>query len=82
MFLNISGSYRSVTGGAERFRHSLFGPCEDVAAGAHRSSDQHRLTRELITQQQTTGSDLQNQQHYTQPHDKSSEEREPGSLRG
>lgn len=44
---NTRDSYRSVTGGAECLRHALIGPCEDVTAGSHRPSDQHRLTCEL-----------------------------------
>lgn len=51
-------SYRSVTRGAKCFRHSLFGPSEDVAAGSHRSSNQHRLTCELIGAEQTTAAPL------------------------
>lgn len=43
--------YRSVTGGAERLRHALFCPGEDVAAGSHRPSDQNRLTCELKQQE-------------------------------
>lgn len=42
-------SYRSVTSGAERLRHALFRPRQDVAAGSHRPADQHRLTCELDT---------------------------------
>lgn len=41
--------YRSVTRGAERLRHALFRPRQDVTAGSHRPSDQHRLTCELET---------------------------------
>lgn len=42
-------SYRSVAGGAERLRHALLRPCQDVAAGSHSSSNQHRLPCELQT---------------------------------
>lgn len=44
-----------MTSGAERLRHALLRPRQDVAAGSHRAADQHRLTCEL----QTTESDLQ-----------------------
>lgn len=50
--------YRAVTGGAEGFRHALFGPRQDVAAGSHRPSDQHRLTRQLLGRKDKKPSNL------------------------
>lgn len=40
-------THRSVTRGAERLRHALLCAGQHVAAGAHGSSDQNRLTRQL-----------------------------------
>lgn len=36
--------------GSKGLRHAMLCPRQDVAAGAHRAPDQHRLTGQLIGQ--------------------------------
>ena len=44
-----TSTHRSMAGRPEGFVHALLGACENIRTRAHGASDQHWLTRQLVT---------------------------------